>query len=403
LPVKRDRLWLRAAALVSLTVLAVSTGVVSRADSLVPAVDIAAGLDAYASGAFVQALDAVRRLPPNTNDLDRFGLQLIHEGRLWVDRVPDDRSRRALVAAAYAIESQMIRAERGAWRISDGEPPCPGSCVLEWACALLSARGAPDAAERTWLLASVALAGSVLDWTFLQSPTSPPGPRTQIRGHLVHARARFPDEPRFRLARAVAIASRLQVLPEMEAPREGEVTGPAPRLDMVRVAGPAGAFAIETRSTQAEYARQQLSDLLAEPTVRAEVLIRLAYLDYRGGAYQAALTRAREAGDTAAESDVRYSARYLAAQASQAMGDLTGAETLFASALDVRPHSQSAALALAALKYRRGDAEPAYALIEAAFRERSGDDDPWRLFLYGDFPRLTSHIAELRRHIGGAR
>ena len=45
---------------------------------------------------------------------------------------------------------------------------------------------------------------------------------------------------------------------------------------------------------------------------------------------------------------------------------------------------------------RRGDGEAAYALIA---QSPFGDDAPWRLFLYGDFPRLPRLIAELRRGV----
>lgn len=392
----------RGAAALTLVLLAAGAGAVSHAAVRVAPIDIGAGLDAYARGAYDKALESARRL--SGERMTELGLPILQAGRVWVDRVPEDRPRRVLVAAAFALETQYIRAERGGWLRYDGEPPCTGACVLEWACALLQSRGAPDATERTWMLASVALAGGVREWGLLHAPLTPPGPRTQIRGHLVHALARFPDEPRFRLARAVAIASRLAVLPEMDAPREGELTGPAgPSMDMVRVVGPGVSLVGDVRTVQMDHARQQLSSLLADPSVGAEARLRLAYLDLRARAYQDALKQAQESANTATEPDIEYAARYLAAQAAQALGDLQGAEALLTSALEVRPHSQSATLALAALKYRRGDVEPAYALIESSFRERAADDDPWRMFLYGDFPRLPSLIAELRRQIGGPR
>lgn len=368
------------------------------------AFDIAASLDAYARGSFDAALAELRRAP--VGEMGEFGLPLAQGSQLWVDRASDDRQRRLLIAAAFALEAQAIRAEGGGWTMTGSEPPCAGACVLEWACGLLRSRGAPDEAERDWLLASVALAGGVRDWLFLTAPLAPPTPRTQERGHLVHARARFPDEPRFRLARAVAIASRLAVLPEMEAPRAGSRTGPAPTAELIRIVGLLGApgdLVAERRTAQLAYASRQFLDLAEDPLVGAEALMRLSYLDYRAGAYDTALARARQAATTGPDPDVKYVAFYLAAQAAQALGDLTGTEALLTSALEARPHSQSAAIGLAALRYRRGDAEPAYALVEASWRERPNDDDPWRLFLYGDFARLPALIAQLRQRIGGGR
>jgi len=391
---------LRVAAL-SLALLAAGTGAVSRADGRLPAIDMPAALDAYARGAFDKVLDYARRLP--SDRLTDLGLPILQAGRVWVDGALDDRPRRALIAAAFALEIQYVRAERGGWTRSEGDPPCTGACVLEWACALLQSRGVPDAVERTWMLASVALAGGARDWAFLHTPLSPPGPRTVTRGHLVHAMARFPDEPRFRLARAVAQASRLAVLPEMDAPREGELTGPALSMEIFRIVGPGMPPVADMRASQMDYARQLFTSVIADPSVGPEARMRVAYLDLRARAYNDALKQAREAAETATDPDVKYAARYLAAQAAQAIGDLTGAEALLTSALEVRPHSQSATLGLAALRYRRGDAEPAYGLIETAFRERPADDDPWRMFLYGDFARLPLLVAELRRQIGSGR
>jgi hypothetical protein len=382
-----------------MALLAAMSGAVSHAGAPV-AIDVPAALEAYASGAFDKALESARRLPADR--MADLGLPVLQAGRVWVDRVPEDRSRRALIAAAFALEAQRVRADRGGWMRTDGEPPCTGGCVLEWACALLQSRGAPDAAERTWLLATVALAGGVRDWGFLQSPLTPPGPRTQLRGHLLHAFVRFPEEPRFRLARAVAIASRLAVLPEMDAPRDGELTGPAPAFELTRINLPDLMMA-DPRTSQMDYARQQLTSLLADPVVGPEARIRLAYLEYRARAYTEAGDLARKAANETTDSDLKYAARYLAAQAAQALGDLKDAEAQLTLALEARPNSQSATLGLAALQYRRGDAEPAYALVDATFRERPADDDPWRMFLYGDFTRLAPLVAELRQHIGGGK
>jgi len=64
--------------------------------------------------------------------------------------------------------------------------------------------------------------------------------------------------------------------------------------------------------------------------------------------------------------------------------------------LAVRPDSQSASIGLAALRFYRGDAASAYDLIERSRTARQHDDDPWRLFLYGDYPHLAERIAALR-------
>ncbi len=249
-----------------------------------------------------------------------------------------------------------------------------------------------------WLLASIAFAGGVRDWGFLLAPLTPPGPKTPVRGHVLHALARFPDEPRFRLARAVAIGSRLAVIGEMDTPRAGERTSPLPQRAIAIVGGP-GTLIEDRRRVQIAYAREQFAALLDDATVGAEARMRLGYLDVRAADYEQAIAREREAMAAATDPDLRYVAAYIAAQAAQALGDLTSAEALYASALQARPHSQSATTGLAALKFLRGDAEPAYALVEQSLRERPNDDDPWRMFLYGDFVRLPVLLRELRQKV----
>ena len=143
----------------------------STAAGQVKRVDPATLLDAYAQGRYDEALAPVRQA---TRDRARdFRQQLVMAGSQWVDLVPADRHRRALAAVAFALEAESIRAERGEWNVSSGKD-CAGRCVIEWACALLQTRAAPDEAERIWMLASIALAGGVRDWTFLQTPLSPP-------------------------------------------------------------------------------------------------------------------------------------------------------------------------------------------------------------------------------------
>jgi uncharacterized protein HemY len=127
--------------------------------------------------------------------------------------------------------------------------------------------------------------------------------------------------------------------------------------------------------------------------------MRLGYLDMRDGAFEQALAKERDVLASAKDPELRYVAAYIGAQAAQAIGDLRAAEALYASALEARPHSQSASLGLAALKFLRGDAEPAYQIVEDSLRERPNDDDPWRLFLYGDFTRLPGLLGQLRAEV----
>jgi hypothetical protein len=401
------RRWIPVAATL-MVLLATAAGTATRDPVQRPVwpIDPGAQLDLYHRGRFDAALEPLRALEAIQILELRKRLTLL-AGREWIDRDPADRTRRLVTAAVFVLDAERVHAERGRWGGATEDQPCAGRCAIEWACTLLRERGTPDDTERLWLLASVALAGGVRDWTMLLSPLTPPRPPSSRGrsarppdGHALHAMARVPDEPRFALARAVAIASRVAIAPEMDAPRDGARTGPAASAIRDLVVGPEIALRPAGRLTAMEYALQQLSALTGDPAVGAEAQIRRASLQFRSGRYEAALADAREAAGRGQDADERYLGWYLAGQAAQTLGDLRSAEAHYAAALEARPHSQSATLALAALRFQRGDAQGAADLVDAALATRPRDDDPWRLFLYGDFPRLEGLMRALRARIG---
>lgn len=365
-----------------------------RAAAQVRRLELPAVLDAYSQGRYDEALAPVQRA--TRDGAHEFRRQMVLQGSQWVDSVPADRSRRALAAAAFALEFERIRAERGEW-LADGEQDCAGRCVIEWACTLLQSRGAADEAERVWMLTSIALAHGVRDWSFLQAPLAAPSDRTVQTGHGHHALTRFPDDPRFRLARAVALASRNAVTEERDAPRDGARATPMPGV----VIGPAflNSMTQRSRTRLSDYVKQELEALATDEIVGSEARVRLGYLHWVQGNEREALAAQSAAADAAKDPDVRYVANFLAAQAAQAMGDLPAAEARYRAALAARPYSQSATLALAALLYLRGDAREAYEMVAASRANLPRDDDPWRMFLYGHFSKLPALVSELRRRV----
>jgi tetratricopeptide (TPR) repeat protein len=355
-------------------------------------VDIIALLDLYARGDH----DAAWKMIGEATRPQARALRsaLVSTGHRWIHDAPDDVSHRILAAAAFALEFEAVRAEKGEWNTFDADQ-CGGRCAIEWACTILRARGDADDAERRWHRATFALVGGVRDWSFLLTPLSPPTPRTRVSGHVLHALNRLPDDPHARLAKALAIASRNMIADELDAPREGG-RAPVPRTPFVPV--DAGGFA-ERLQIQFGYAKQQLGLLIDDPVVGAEARMRLGYLYWRSGQYEEAITAERVAAEATTDVSLRYNAYFVAARAAQAAGDLTQAEVWYLKALDTRPASQSATLGLAALLFLRGDAGPAYDAIERSRVERPKDDDPWRLFLYGEYPRLPELIGQLRKSV----
>jgi hypothetical protein len=356
--------------------------------------DIYGLLDQYARGDRDGAVKAVVNAGPPLARAWRAAL--VSTGHAWVHRTPEDLSRRILNAAAFALEFEAIRAEKGEWGVI-GPDTCAGRCAIEWACTILRARGDADEAERLWHRATFALAGGVRDWTFLLTPLSAPTPRTRQSGHVLHVLSRLPDDPHARLTQAIAIASRHIIADEMDAPRTGERSAPAMTMT-VTIRSPVAAELIGNRlQLSAEYGRQQLTGLIDHDVVGPEARMRLGYLYFRSNLYEPAITVEREAAEAAADPDLKYVSYFIAAQAAQALGALVDAEDLYGKALEARPGSQSASIALAALLFLRGEASDAYDAIERTRAERPHDDDPWRMFLYGSYPKLPELIAQLRK------
>ncbi len=369
--------------------------------------DVTGLLDKYAAGKFD---DALRPVSNASEDQTRaLRAQLMTSGRLWIDAAGASRNDRLAAAAMFALETEHIRAERGDWA-APTDYICAGACVIEWACALLHERRAvtpdtamnPDVVEHAWFAASITLASGVRDWTFLHQPLLVPEPFGAATGHVDHALARFPGDGRFRLARAQAVAVRWEATTEQDVPREGVrlefPAAPVPTIVVngVTIGQPRSAAATR-RSTQRLLTLKELSDLSVDPIVGANARTRLAYLHWTAGDYADALTEAQAAALQATDADDRYLARYVAGLAAQSSGLLARAESEFASALDARPHSQSASIALAALRFQRGDASGAYALSADSLTKMKSDDDPWRLFQYGDYVKLAVKIQAMRR------
>ena len=382
---------------VALAALLVSLPAAAPQNGAIP-LDVTALLDVYARGDRDQAVAAVARVgKPQAQALRT---TLTDTGHSWAHAVQTELRPRLLAAAAFALELEAARIEHGDWT-SLNTSQCNPRCTIEWARTLLRARGPADDAERAWFTAAFALVAGVRDWTFVYSPLSVPGPRTRISGLALQALTRFPNDPRFKLTRAMAIASRYDITDEMDAPRDGQRTGPvqsttAAPLIVIRD-NRGDARIAEQRSQQVNYAKAEMTALVPDAHVGGEAQMRLAYLHWRLGEYDDAIATARRASASATTTaDQKYVAGMIAGQAAQAAGQFDDAEKSYGDALALRPGSQSASIGLAALRFYRGDAASAYDLIEQARTARPHDDDPWRLFLYGDHPHLAERIAALR-------
>jgi tetratricopeptide (TPR) repeat protein len=347
-------------------------------------------LDLYAAGRFDEAVRSVAQVD------DEIGQRLRRHwdvtGRQWIDADVEHRPQRILVTAAFMLETEHVRAERGEWRVAQGDPPCAAACALDWAQLQLVQRGAPDQAERAWYLAAAALAAGDRDWRYLQRPVRPPGRAPEVMpGLLDRALARFPGDSALRLEQAIAAAGRFNIV------ADGSRLAPTIPLPQTLVIG-RGGISLQTLGLDPNAAHGMLTALVDEPLVGPEARLRLGYLYWalqRDDLARDELTRAAE---RTGDADVRYLAQFLLGWIAIKRGDAAGAIPRLEAALAARPASQSAALALASLELQRGDADKANAIAQASLDRRS-DVDPWRLFLYGNHPRWPARLADLRRAV----
>ena len=352
------------------------------------AVDLTSLLEAYSAGRHEETVKAIGAAGDEAGRGLRLEWPVV--ARRWIDEAPEGRHRRMLIAASLALETENIRAERGDWTLHTNVcqsyrellvpmPAGSAHCVLQWAYSVIAERLTPDEAERAWLLAAAALAGGVRDWRLLHVPPFPPASRTQTRGLIDSALLRFPDDPELRFQQALASVSRFNTTvdggravyqPMRLSPRGGEVE--------------AGAM---------------LEALAADPRVGPEAQLRLGYLHWTMNRDEEAAAALADAAARAHDADLRYLAQFLIGWTALQRGDLAAARPSLTAALDTRPNSQSAAVALAAIDLKEGEASRAYERARASLNDKAAADDPWRLFLYGHHPKLPARIAELRRRL----
>ncbi|HVL68758.1 MAG TPA: hypothetical protein VM364_15960 [Vicinamibacterales bacterium] len=332
-------------------------------------------LGRYAAGAF----DAVARQLADDVDYGELLRQLRRDGPAWIDSgAPDERPRRELAAATFALEAARAGAWHE-WKIIRKQPlMCAenGECylppdvlawqapplLLEWGCALLRAREQPLPIERWWQLAAVAVAQRAEDPHFLiGDPNVGRGieageivnRQDEIR-HLDHATGRFPDEMRFVLAQGIA--------------RDGPF--PDEAVTVYRA-------------------------LEHHPDVGGEAMARLGAMQARQRKPAEALKSLERSEALTRDPYVIFLARYFRARVLEQQGRHRDAEAAYRGAAAALPHAQSATVALAALVFRDGRRSEAHELVRGMLAAEPRPIDPWRAYVHADdrfWPRLIQRL-----------
>ena len=339
-------------------------------------------LETYAAGRHDEAIARAAALP----DLGPLRLQFVQQTPAWIIADPAASDRRRAAVAGFVVELAAVRLESDWGRLSD---------LIEWTCThILRASGPPTAFERSWHMATIALAGRarVRVWllgpyarlphqkplTRLPQKDDPPSPM-----HLMHAIERFPDDPDFQLARVVAWTWGRDAEPIRNMRQDwrdnADRWAPSrpPQLDAVTSFVP----------------------LIAMPSVAAEAHLRIGLIYVTVRDHAAALKSFEAAQPLAATPQLKYLSHFLAGRSLEILQRQDDAIAQYERALDVIPNAESATIALASLQFLRNEAEPSIALINKTFAKPSATIDPGRLVGYGAYLHWPEIKAAMRAEL----
>ena len=381
-----------------------------------PPLNVIALLDQYALGNIGAAATFAER-----PGIDRSVRALEDQARRWIEADRVHIGRRRLIAATFALEVASRWVGGGinwAW----------GSRLVTWGCIQLRNNPVPEPAERLWHLAAVAVISGADDWHLLTGRTWPKGqaPRLgrdpfqqePLLGHITHAQARFPSEPRFVMAAAISVDNqtsvvggygrdantRTSLLPGeidsdyIERVKTGRLmteagearTGPwNARLAELYLAGLPDVRALRTRYTE----------LTRHESVSAEAHLRLAHVALRLADREDALGHLDDVIESTRDPHLAYMAYLLTGVIRDRQGRSAEAITAYRAALDIVPRAQSATSLLSARLFTAGQQAEAIAIVQQFFNGEAAPPDPWRTYKLGDYRLYPLYIAQLRAEL----
>jgi hypothetical protein len=330
-------------------------------------------LEQYARGEGGRAVTSLELVPHGR--LEALGNAIQKAAPAWLKAAdPAQVRNRRLAAATLALDLAHVGLHTE-WRVL--------SPLVEWGCALVRQNPAGQS-EHAWHLASVALAGAARDTSFLIDPPISRGTERVFK-HLNHAEDQFPADPRWRLARAMALA--FNRMSEGVRDDGGSTAWP--------VAGVSNGDIDFRRLRATSRTIEAFTDLLAVPSVAAEAHLHLGHQRFIARQLEQALFHYQEAGRLSEDPQIRYLAYFLAGRLFELRRVPVQAERHYRMALDILPNTQSAATAVAAARFIQGVPAESYGILEAAFSSNPRPPDPWRLFFLGDYrfwPRLIQRL-----------
>ena len=338
------------------------------------------------------------------------------EARAWIAEggAPTNRG---VLAATFVLE--VVRHWTGTPDWAYATP------LVAWSCGQVGAGPTSWSGERVWHLAAVALAQTAEDWALVVGQHLPSGKPLPVsrnpienerrQGHLVHARARFPDEPRLALAQAIAaetltwevgglgrdLNQRVAIVAGeidaayLEGLRAGEVLAPDGSGRKLPAGKPLAARALG-QIEDLRRVKEQYRALIGQPAVAAEALVRLALIEFRFAEREQALEHLTHALALSRDPHVTYLAHLVSGTIHDRRGTYPEAIEAYRAALNVYPRAHSATALLVARLFQTGSRAEAAALADDLFAEAEPAPDPWRAYRLGDQRLLPSYFNQLR-------
>jgi len=301
----------------------------------------------------LRALYGDQYLGTKYRDADRLFQDLQSASTPW----PGDLGREAAFALTLTEAAAALP-----MRIRDRE----AAAVLDRYSRLVRHPIDPDELELAYLWAQASLAQGL--FTRVSSQTA-----------ANTALARFPDDPRFVLAAAIATDQQWRTSAALDS------VGRTPAVQTLE----AHVADVTSRYTRA-----------AEfPRTRAEALIRLSWLQHRTGHPADALATVDRAPIEARDLDMDYLHHLFRGHYLIALGRLDEAIAAYRTAAGVLPGAQSARIALMNALVVKGDMAAANAAGTTA-ETMSTTTDPWWTFWFGDYrwyPQALKALREARR------
>lgn len=282
-------------------------------------------------------------------DLQAFKNRLVSE--TWSLRVSRGSAfePRLVVAATIALEAVQLRGLIDPRRAVE---------LLEAGCDLVRLNQDRDPQERAWHWAAIVLLEGLGDGKTLEV-------------HVDHALRRFPDDPAFVMARAVA--AELRTYPELRDQRFNELD---PKLYELVV--------------------ERLNAARAMESNRAEASLRLGSVFWRTGDFDRAIERLREAAVLADRAPLQYLSALLLGRALESKGLLDQAASAYEAATVAMPRAQTAEVALIAALSKLGLVDEAARMAARSVAPGPRPPDPWLTYGQGDLWRWQEIFHGLR-------